>query len=340
MDPRATIRQLLSRPSYETYEILFDLLEEHGMDPDLLAFAVDVMPWRAEHMTATDGAAGVARLLGELAKTDYPRAVKVLSSIEFPERDYRSYPVLVDAINTAWFNYPQRLQRRRPADDTWLRQLDREKMEQVTMETGGDLGPWEGLVDDSGRETRRPYATDFAPEYLEHELEDEHGYESRFHTVYDESVGREVVTLRDSEGLWRLVMSFNAGAERECAWVGGDEGDLVTLEQTYHGGHPGRDCALCEAAIGEEHGNIYLGEIGGNVYLLDVAAGVTSIEIRERGETTWEIACFAGDDSVDVPDVTDNYYVSIAAAEAAIHHRQGTGAGDFGRSIEIRVIPL
>jgi hypothetical protein len=73
-------------------------------------------------------------------------------------------------------------------------------------------------------------------------------------------------------------------------------------------------------------------------------AGVTSIEIQERSvaldsQYRWNVVAFAGDEEVTLPGF-DNYFATIADAEAAIHPRQGMQRGDLSPLVEITVIPL
>ena len=331
MDPRAQIRQLLRSGQPGMFPILFDLLEEHGWDFELVAFAAELAPRTVPEgrTMATDAAHDLARLLGELAKTDYPRAVEILGQIDaaLPERDYRTYPAIVDGINTAWFNFPQRLQRGRRGVETWQDFLERGKVEWSTGETGGDLEPWEDLTDSEGRATRRQWATDFPSDYYERELEREYPGCS-FKTVYE--AGYEPETLRDSQGLWRPIRDLGLSGEPDCPHLGNDEGDLVTLEQTYYGEHPGKSCALCEGDLGGGHWVIGGTTEPGWVYALDVACDVTLIEIRELSVSSealyqWEVLFFrdADAEAVDLPYYDSRFETLEEAQEAAESFRQG-----------------
>lgn len=324
MRPEDQIRRVLRKPSVEAYEVVFDLLEENGWDPELVAVAADIMPWDvdADHRPSKELADAYARLLGELAKTDYPAAVLQLTRVGIHRHDYRSYGALVDAINTAWFARSDRPRRWLGSEPTWEKQLRYEQMTWVTGETNGDLESWEGVTDEFGHPTSRPWTTEFAPEWM-----DDIDSDGVYRTVYDENVGRED-DLHDAQGLWRQVRQFQAGSEVECPYIGGDDGNDVTLEQTYHGEHPGKTCALCDQPIGEVHGHIYLGEMGGVVYQLDTLAGVTNIEIEERGHMQggemrfyWQVTFYADEQGEVTPAewrAVDEYFETAEAADAAV----------------------
>ncbi len=343
MDPREHIRQLMRREDPAVFPILFDLLEEQDWDPELVEFASGLVPWKAPRRDMPNenvDVPAIARLLGELAKVDYPRAVDIVVQINrgLPRNDYRTHGLLVDAINTAWFStlahHPGRT-----GIKTWEDLIRHEQMEEVTGETNE---PWEGVLDEDGTPTARRWTTEFIPEWLVHEVGEGNG---PYRTVYDEIVGPEH-NLRDSQGLWRQVQTFNASREAPCPLGEYDE-NVVTLEHTYHGEHPGESCALCEGTLGEEHGDIYLGEMGATIYQLDVANSVTRLEIEERGhrargefETRWEIKAFAGEDEVEIDDLTGDYYATLEGARQAIREARGVGEGDIPPDATVEVLEL
>jgi hypothetical protein len=312
VDARTQIQHILAKgPQPEAVEVLFDLLEENGMDPWLVEFAASEAA--ASELLEEDGygrviVTGLARLLGALAQLNYPRAVELLNGIEFPKNDYRSRHALIDAINTAHCvldSSPHHLKRMGP---TWEDRLRYEKMEQVTDETGVELGPWEGITEVDGEpprypvdatETSRAWTTDYPPDGLSGEFEREWGY-GTFATVYD---GGDNYSLRDKSGLWRRVLSGGAGREAECPWIGSDEGDLVNLQSTYCGENPGKECALCEEPLGEPHGIIYLGEFNLEVFMLDVMADVDTLEVQEGRHDWWKVVAFAGEEEVEIPEL-------------------------------------
>lgn len=320
MDPHVEIQRFLNSaraddPAY--WPIFFDFLEDNNWGPGLLDTAVRKL------VTLTSDQQGEqvsvaprevwAKLLHELAKTSYPSAVEVMNHVRIARR----------ARNRGTWDKHR----------TWENFLLLQKMEQVTGEYNGDLGPWEKLVDDEGRETRRPYVVDFALEYLQRELENEYGHNAQFKTVYAENA-REHATLRDSQGIWRLIRSFNAGGEPDCPYLGFDEGNEVTLEQTYCGENPGKQCSLCEEEIGEQHSHIYIGEIGGNIYMLDVMAAVSVVEIQEQDDGYWHVLGFGPDNiEVDLP-LNRNSFRTQVEAESAARFIPGSSG------VEIVVVPL
>ena len=319
MDTRTQIQRLLANgPQPEAVEVLFDLLEENGMDPWLVEFAASEAA--ANEVSEEDAfgraiVTGLARLMGALAGINYPRAVELLGEVGLTERDYRSRHALIDAINTAHCvlnSSPHHLRRMGP---TWEDRLRYKKMENITDEQG-NLEPWTGITEVDGEpprypvdatETSRRWTTDFAPDG--YDLEREWGY-GTFATVYD---GGDNYSLRDKSGLWRRVLSGGAGREAECPWIGSDEtaatwppragGDPVNLQSTYCGENPGKECALCEEPIGEPHGIIYLGEFNLEVFMLDVMADVDTLEVQEGRHDTWKVVAFAGDEEVEIPEL-------------------------------------
>lgn len=301
MDLRKTIDSLLSAGGPNAFLVLFDFLEEQGWPAEAWDHILEHVASSKTRIPYTDAWPG---LLGHLAATDYPLAVDILTRIDYPRGDYRSRSALVDAINTA---HCRAAGRRR---GTWQEQLELEQMEWGTMENG-NLGPWENLREPDGRVTRRQWTTDFAVEYLQHELEREYGWDAVFHTIYLSPGGNAGPsfdeTLRDEQGLWRTVREFDTG-EPECPHRGSDEGDNVVLEQTYCGENPGEQCALCEADLGEEHGVVSPSNSVVEVLVLDVLADVDRIEIQElEGERGfaggWEVFAFADDLEVEIPKI-------------------------------------
>lgn len=144
----------------------------------------------------------------------------------------------------------------------------------VASTIGGGRPPQPDFVTPDGIElwirtanTRRYFVTDFPPEWAQSELEREFGDDTEFVTVYD---GGNTEYLADSGGtepsVWRRVREFGLG-EHECPFATWDpeahgevRKNVVKESDTWYGEHPGKWCRLCEAAIGEEHGYIYLGE--------------------------------------------------------------------------------
>lgn len=120
----------------------------------------------------------------------------------------------------------------------------------------------------------------FAPEYLESELQDEHGFDSEFLTLVTDGGGfqdemPEFILVPNKEGdeVWEKAWEGAHGAEVQCPAAdydfetGTTEQDRkVTMEETYCGESPGRECRLCGTPIGEEHGFIYIGEGAEVVY--------------------------------------------------------------------------
>jgi len=230
---RETIHRLLSPGHPESFLVLFDYLEEQGWPAEAWDH---ILEYLADSRTRIPYDPVWLGLLGQLARTNYPQAVDILNQINFPPRDYHSRIALVDAINTA------HCAGRR---GTWQERLEHEQMEQATRETNGDLEPWEGLQDPDGQPIRRQWSIDFAPEWLEHELQEEYGWDATFHTVYLDDGGNFGPsfdeTLRDEQGLWRSVRRFDAGREAECPYRGGDEGGRRRPRADLLRGAPGRE---------------------------------------------------------------------------------------------------
>ncbi len=101
---------------------------------------------------------------------------------------------------------------------------------------------------------------DDAPEWLERDLQREHGYGSVFCTVvtsgggYQSAPKERIVEENGTE--WILVGTYTHGAETECP--GNAEGKSVVTEDHCFAGTDA--CYYCEASLCEDHGFIYIGE--------------------------------------------------------------------------------
>ncbi len=314
---KETIRDLLELGRRQDFLVLFDLLEERGWHHSLVDYTIKtLLPLIIDDGAVRGQPPSIAptevwvQLLSKLAVSDYDLAVARLNQVPLASRDYTSRRAFTQAVNDAHCPGEGHQNARK---GTWEERLEHEKMEQVTGETGGDLGPWEVIAAD-GTPVRRQWTIDFAPEYMQREVEQEFG-DGQFKTVWYGDGGNFGPSfdgqLRDKDGLWRQVRQFAAGHEPECPYLYGDDGNNVVLEHTYCGEYPGLKCRLCEADLGEEHGVIYLGELGAAVFMLDVMADVTDIEIQERlipggdGETDWRIVAFNSGEEVDISSLPD-----------------------------------
>lgn len=186
----------------------------------------------------------------------------------------------------------------------WERELEREKMEWLVGENGnletkplkyrvvervnpdpGDAGvtaqqaesivahdPKASIIEDArlGDLLVRPYDgerfwwMEFAPEWLQGELEDEHP-DAQFLTVYGGESSHELLLIEGE--VWERVYDGAHTPEVECPNANWDpelredaQGREVSLTDTYCGESPGEGCRYCGATLGEEHGVIYMGE--------------------------------------------------------------------------------
>jgi hypothetical protein len=151
---------------------------------------------------------------------------------------------------------------------------------QAVAKAGNQQAPWVGLEGEHFSPAGEPYETwlymEYAPEYLQGELEREYGYDAEFITRYTDAGGfqsdADLAFVNEKTGtLYQLVRDGAHGAV-ECPykdWNPEEREDernrRVTVEDTFYGEHPHESCRFCEAAIGEEHG--YLGEGGEFVYM-------------------------------------------------------------------------
>lgn len=118
------------------------------------------------------------------------------------------------------------------------------------------------------RDHQRVFTMDYAPEYLQSDLErelEDSDDSPEFVTVFNAG---ETEYLADAEtgDLYRLVRSGRLG-EKQCPYADWDPAERedvrdreVSESDTWFGEHPGKLCRLCEAEIGEKHGYLYLGE--------------------------------------------------------------------------------
>lgn len=91
------------------------------------------------------------------------------------------------------------------------------------------------------------YWYDGVPGFAEEDFEQARGHERR--TVLMETMFSEAPpTVTAENGVtWTLLRTYSAGAERECPGRGEvHEGD--------------KECPICQAAPGEQHGHAYVGE--------------------------------------------------------------------------------
>lgn len=317
MSPEEQIRQLLTHGGPSVGLVMLDVLEENGWQPSLVEWTALLMtdPGMAELPAEV-----MAQVLGALAKNNYPTAVQLLLIIvERREQGmrgnyFRGRYLLVDAINTAHCGDPKQNGRR----GTWQERLKLVQVEVVTGEINSDLEPWEGVTDAAGRTTRRPWATDYPPEWMERELHREFGHNASFKTVYYSSGGNFGPSLdellKDKEGTWNQVRQFQVG-EVGCPWDDGG-GGVVDLESTYCGDRPGEECNMCGAPLGEAHGVVYLGEMAGAVFMLDVIGQIERVEFEERNGTWYLTAFDKNGDELSLPQDHDTVHDTRAEAEA------------------------
>lgn len=136
-------------------------------------------------------------------------------------------------------------------------------------------------------------------------------------SVYD---GGDAEYLADSGGkdpsVWQRVREYSTG-ERECPYAQWDpaenedrEENIVTESDTWYGEHPGKWCRLCEGAIGEEHGYLYLGEEPNEVVYLRLVATALPSTINEPNiEEQVRDAFETSDRSADADlDSVDTFY--------------------------------
>ena len=126
---------------------------------------------------------------------------------------------------------------------------------------------------------------DFAPAWLESDLQAKHGWDAEFRTVVSWGGGymsapEERIT-DDNGAVWTLVGSYAHGAERECPVPENHPGkvtrkECVLVSDPYrhskgygpkNEGAVRAECPMCEARIGKEHGYIHIGEGAESVYL-------------------------------------------------------------------------
>ncbi len=291
MNLRSQIEKLLKHGGPRAYLVIQDLLEGEGWPAEGWDALLELLPGTDSNVRIPYSPIWFD-VLKNLAAHDYERAVQIYARLDYERGDYATDSAIVDAMNTA------HCVTNNTRTGTWQERLDLQRMEQVTMETGGDLGPW------ITEERRFRYATDFAPEYLQHELQQRYGWDATFHTAFHDDGGNFgpsfiFGTLHDGDGLWRSIRHFGFG-EAECPWLGMDESDVVTLESTFCGEHPGKECAMCGQPLGEHHRVVYLGEGGGEVFILDVLARISHIDLIEE-DGWWEIRAFDDEDDVEIP---------------------------------------
>lgn len=303
---KSRITSVVRGSGEERFQVLYDLLEETGWDPELVVFTGETF------LTLNDQGYNVvpvevwAKVLGLIAARDYSKAVGIFRQIkalavEDPVSgrhvaDYIWKAELVDSMNSAAFK----------RKGTWQKDLDAEKVSLVVGEQ--DLGPWD-VTDFEGRETRRPWTSDFPPEW-DHGLEREFEFGSKFKTVYYGDGGNFGPAfdrrLKDSDGVWVPIRQFAAGRDVDCPLVHGDSNEVI-LEHTFMGEWPGSRCRFCESEIGDGHGTLYMGEMGGAVFKLDELASVEVIEVVSRdlyAGPLWELVAFDTEGSeVDVPQI-------------------------------------
>lgn len=118
------------------------------------------------------------------------------------------------------------------------------------------------------------------PEWLERDLERDHGWGGEYNTVYTDGGGFQnemPAFLQDvkTKEVWERVYSGAHGAEVECPLADWDpergeerQGGAVTLTDTYYGEHPGEFCMYCGEKIDDDHNALYVGEGGEYVYML------------------------------------------------------------------------
>ena len=171
--------------------------------------------------------------------------------------------------------------------------LEREKLEWILGEQGNlERKPWrpkvvEALsVDEGGRISDVRVGRlrtiglwmEHPPEYLQHELEEEHGFYSEFRTVYTTGGGfyhpDDEYLLDEDNEVWRRVHDGTYNPEVECPLEDWDELErrdardrVVAREETWYGEDPNKGCRYCGEDIGSPHRSVYLGEGAELVYL-------------------------------------------------------------------------
>ncbi len=139
-----------------------------------------------------------------------------------------------------------------------------------------------------GREFNIWLWIDFAPEYLQRDLERASEDTGTFRTVYSTGGGyqtpqEEYLLDVKTQEVWRRVADGAHGAETECPFRSWDmlentdqRDGIVRVEETWFGEHPNKECLYCDEKIGEPHGHVYVGEGSETVY--EMLAGEDEVD--------------------------------------------------------------
>jgi len=232
-----------------------------------------------------------------IAKVSYLYAVNLHLAFSAEERTGDPYRSRDSGMQTAAVDGMNRAK----CGVNWSRDLQRESMEWLTSELGnfekdplvyrsaamfteprGECITVDGIhwFTLDGPEHRYADWLDHAPEWMEKELQKEHGWDREFLTVYNgggftaDPDYMIIGVVQDEEEIWQLVSSGVRNPEVECPFKSWDpveredrKDPKVTMEDTFCGDSPGRRCRFCDTDLGEEHGVIYEGEGSESVYM-------------------------------------------------------------------------
>lgn len=210
-------------------------------------------------------------------------------------------------------------------------QIEAEQIAQVLRVDSGDLEAW-----------KRPdgtnafgYSYDFAPEWLDKEVQDQHGFYSEFRTgitfgggFYSGDVPE---TIPADDGTWKLIGTYTHNAETECpfaSWdpeLNTDRADK-TIKTADCVGPDETRCPYCEGAIGEDHGFIYIGEGVEAIYVLTVTWRVFTLDVWGNETDGFEVNDRFAAGSISVPSGAGDEAIWSALVEA------GIASGPFERA--------
>ncbi len=277
---------------YSAWAVLMDAVEETGRPAETWLEVADLMtetPWAPQNRIDAQRAAFQMMFHG-IATVSYQYAVHLLQRYEggVDVRDLRS---AVEGMNAA------------RCGKNWENDLGRDQVEWVLGQQGnlekemlvfrevaempGGHGGQIVIGDRSftpvhvNVDHRRHLWMTFPPEYLEKELQREHGWDAEFMTIISEGGGYDqgapalmLIPNKDGDEIWEHVSGTNHSGETECPLKDWDEetrddvrGRTVSIEDTYCGDHPGRNCRYCEEPLGNKHGYLFVGEGTEEVYV-------------------------------------------------------------------------
>ncbi len=293
MDLKTVIDTVLTHPEDKhAWVLLIDVVEE-ARDTDkawrdvheYLREHLQDIEWEQGHAADVEASVTAMKFLFRgIASANYPYAVQLhlrwsderRTGEPYRSRDSGLQNAAVDGMNTA-----------RCGKD-WEANLEQEQIEEVLSEQGNlekkpltyRDGMLEGdLVVAVSDEHRHRWWLAFAPEWM-NDLDDSREYLTLVSHGGGYGSEEPEYLIIDGSGeedeIWKKIAEPAHGAERECIYSNWDPetredvqgtNPKVKLSHTYCGTHPGRWCRYCEAAIGEEHGYIYIGEGAETVYM-------------------------------------------------------------------------